>query len=175
MATQDLPTPEELRKRLRYDPLTGELVWRHYPQACRGWNGRYADKPAFTTTHRHGYKVGRVNRINLKAHRVIMAMVNNKWPPNDVDHINGNRADNRITNLRCATRRENMKNRSLSKNNKSGYQGVSWCKRNKKWVARIKHEGRQKHIGYFLDLLDAVRARRIAERNAGFHPNHGRG
>lgn len=67
----------------------------------------------------------------------------------DVDHINGNGLDNRYENLRLATRQQNIANKRMSKNNTSGYKGVSWCKSKQKWRAVVKVCGSQLNLGYF--------------------------
>lgn len=67
----------------------------------------------------------------------------------EVDHINGNKLDNRKSNLRCCTRAENERNKTLSKRNTSGFKGVSWNKRDKHWRAKIKINGKNQHLGCF--------------------------
>jgi hypothetical protein len=76
----------------------------------------------------------------------------------EIDHINGNGLDNRRANLRLCTRAENSWNRGLQSNNSSGYKGVCWNKRRKKWMAGIKVDGKSKHLGLFLKAEDAARA-----------------
>jgi hypothetical protein len=93
--------------------------------------------------------------------------------PQDIDHINGNRRDNRIANLRAVDRRENMRNARLRSNNTSGIVGVTFSRDRKKWVAQI-NDGKVRSLGRFDKFEDAVEARKAAERRAGFHPNHGR-
>ncbi len=76
--------------------------------------------------------------------------------PEVLDHINRDRVDNRTDNLREATASENSQNQSMYKNNKSGFKGVSWFKRDKKWVAQIKIDGKKKHLGYFDCKVEAA-------------------
>jgi hypothetical protein len=103
-------------------------------------------------------KTGKVERkrrtTTLALHRLIMN------PPKGmmVDHINGDGLDNRRANLRVCTNAENGRNQRLSKNNKSGYKGVSWFKRDKKWRSKIKHEGKSRCIGLFDCPEKAARA-----------------
>lgn len=87
------------------------------------------------------------------AHRLAWFMVNGVWPENDIDHINGDRTDNRFCNLRLATRAENMQNERKARvsNKSSGLLGVSWSKAACKWAAGIKLEGKKKHLGLFDD------------------------
>lgn len=105
------------------------------------------------------------------AHRVIWKMVYGH-DPDDIDHINGIRSDNRLMNLRNVTRAENLKNLSVSTRNKSGIIGV--CQARGKWVAQIKINGKTTHVGTFATKTEAARARLIASQKAGYHANHGK-
>jgi len=174
MAAQDLPTPEELRKRLRYDPHTGELGWRYFPQAYQGWNKRCAGKPALSTINCHGYRHGSLNGHHLMAHRVVWAVAYGHWPSGDVDHINGDRSDNRLTNLRDVSRSKNLKNSKRYKSNKSGCSGVHWNEKDKRWRATVYVDGSRIWLGSFVTKSEAISARQKAESAAGYHPNHGR-
>lgn len=96
------------------------------------------------------------------AHRVVWKMFNGDEPA-FIDHINGNRSDNGIENLRPATKSINKINESLRSNSQSGFVGVSWhtptdSRKTSKWVAKIARGGENVHIGYFHDLKDAVLA-----------------
>ncbi len=75
-----------------------------------------------------------------------------------VDHINGNRLDNRRANLRLCSQAENNRNKGKFKNNKSGYKGVSWNAQNSKWVAQIQLNGKKTHLGYFSNPAEAHEA-----------------
>lgn len=94
-----------------------------------------------------------------------------KWPDNEIDHINGKAGDNRICNLRDVTRKQNMENKKVYKNSKTGYPGVSWHSRDKKWNVRIGHYGKRISLGYFDDLTEAI-AVRIKAENATYTHNH---
>src|SRR5699024_2308960 len=91
----------------------------------------------------------------------------------EVDHINHIRNDNRIENLRLVSRGDNMLNKSMYSNNKSGVTGVSWKSRNKTWVAQIQIGGKKKFLYEGRSLADAISARKLAESTNGFHENHG--
>lgn len=73
------------------------------------------------------------------------------------DHINGNRLDNRQSNLRFCNQSENRKNQGLRSNNRSGYKGVSWAKEKKKWTVRIRINGKAKYLGYYIDKVEAAK------------------
>ena len=94
--------------------------------------------------------------------------------PEYIDHINGNKIDNRIENLRSITKKENHKNSVRFKNNTSGVSGVYWNKKNKKWIANICVDKKTIYLGSHLNKIDAVASRKEAEIKYGFHVNHGR-
>ena len=183
--SKPLPSPELLRKLLRYESETGKLFWRERDVSlfsggthsdkcvCDGWNTRHAGNEAFLTDDGKGYMQGSINDRMYFAHRIIWAVVHGEWPSEQIDHINGIRDDNRIVNLRCVSNAENGKNQKIPSNNTSGHVGVVWSKIRRKWDARIKVDGVAMHIGTFTDKADAINARKRAEVEHGFHPNHG--
>lgn len=167
MADKLLPTPETLRQLLRYEPETGKLYWRPIASAVskrdRCWNGKYAGKEAITSDNGNGYRVGRLQGYRkMYAHRTVWALVHGHWPEHDIDHINGIRDDNRLNNLRQATRSENMMNTPAHRDNASGVKGVFWCTQKLKWSARITVEGNPSHLGYFSTKDAAGQAQRTA-------------
>ena len=181
MANKPLPSPEELRQLLSYDPETGKLFWKSRNRENfateRGWKiwlSICQGREAFTSKNSNGYLIARVCGVSLRAHRVAWAINFGEWPPEDIDHINGNRIDNRIANLRAVTRAENCRNRALSYRNQSGIYGVSFDQKLNKWIVRIYIDGQQKNIGYFVHKEDAVKCRKSSERALGYHRNHGR-
>lgn len=114
-----------------------------------------------------------INGNAYQAHRLAWLDVYGEIPSNDIDHINHDKSDNRINNLRCVTKRENQQNRTININNVSGFTGVSWNKCAKKWQARIKIASKYKHLGLFTNLDDAIAARKAANLEYNFHINHG--
>lgn len=170
MAECLLPSPRDFRQLLRYEPETGKLFWKERsarwfaagklsPEAkARRWNARFAGKEGFTGDNGSGYRFGTVNGQKYYAHRVIMAMIDGEWPQNQVDHKNGDRADNRLANLRHATSSQNGANMKLSPNSTSGVKGVYWFSPAKLWVAKTKVNGKQIYLGYFKNKEDAARA-----------------
>lgn len=179
MAELSLPSQELLLQRLRYEPDTGKLIWLLRPidsfaRASRGkvWNNRFAGKEASSISAR-GYKVIRINGQIYYEHRIVWRLMTGDAPP-EVDHINGDRIDNRFVNLRAATRETNGKNLSIKSTNTSGVNGVTWDKRDKLWVAYGKISHKMMIIGRFTDLEKAADARRAWDVSNGFHENHGR-
>jgi hypothetical protein len=169
---------ETLRSVLRCEPETGKLYWMPRPselfpdkRSANVWNARYAGREAFTAACGDGYRRGTVFYTNLKAHRVIWALVHGEWPADQIDHINGDPSDNRICNLRSVSNAENSRNSARPINNTSGVRGVYWHQSKNKWRARI---GKNISLGYFADFDEAVAARKAAEAERGYHPNHGR-
>lgn len=165
--------PETLHDLLTYDPLTGLLTWMSRP-GKDSWNARYAGREAMTNLDHNGYRRSRIFGIPVAAHRVIWAMAHGAWPEGDIDHINGDKTDNRLANLREVTRQGNNRNMSRRKDNTSGITGVSWDRARQLWVARIKHNGRYKALGRFHSVEAAAVARERAMREFGYHQNHGR-
>ena len=128
---------------------------------CDG-NKFYFDKDDFNRINKHywakdknGYWRSSINRL----HRFILNAEKNEY----VDHINNNKDDNRKFNLRKCDNSENNRNRGLQSNNTSGCTGVSWDKRSNKWRVRIKLYGKEKEIGKYADINDAIKARKDAE------------
>ena len=165
----------DFNKLLSYQPQTGLLFWLPRTASdfgfasCRqstvdSWNDRNSGRPAFRTVDRDGYLRGEIRGRKYRAHRVIWQMVYGDWPDGQIDHVNGDRADNRIANLRAATNAENQWNTRVRSDSTSGVKGVTWNKQRSKWQARIEVSGRRIHIGLFDDLRAASIARDAAAR-----------
>lgn len=153
-------TQEELKKQLSYDPVTGEFT--------RFSTGKKTGSP-----NKRGYLYIQLNGKHYRAHRLAWLYIYGEWPKDQIDHINHVIDDNRIENLRAVSRIENQRNRKRNKNNTSGYHGVHWCAAANKWAARIKTNGKVRHLGVFENKDDAIAIRKQAEKDNGFHPNHG--
>lgn len=172
---------ELLRKLLRYDPETGELFWlprpvEMFPCKCahHRWNKRFAGKRAFGAKMVNGHLKGSFLGHQILAHRTIWAIVHGEWPKGQIDHIDGNPANNRLENLRDVPEYLNHRNVARKLGAKAPYNGVEYSPRHKKWRARIHYDGLTRHIGLFPTLEEAIAARKAAEAANGFHPNHGR-
>jgi hypothetical protein len=98
------------------------------------------------------------------AHRIAWLLYYGKWPKDQIDHINGDKSDNRIVNLREATNSQNGKNLKLSINNKTGVTGVAFDRQTQKWRAYIRVNFKMINLGRYMDFEDAVIARKSAEK-----------
>lgn len=119
-------------------------------------SGRAAGSIAGTLT-RNGYLQISIDGTLAYAHRLAW-LVHYGYFPRVIDHINRDRTDNRIINLRDVTPKQNAENSKHYKNNTSGYKGVMWDKRYQKWVAIVNHNGRRVFAGRFRDVYDAHQA-----------------
>lgn len=144
-----------------YDPDTGEVRWKHRPDADPWWNGRHAGRLT-KTKDKDGYNVIVINGRRYTLHRIAFLLMTARWPTDDIDHINGTRDDNRWVNLREATRAQNLWNMRLKASNTSGFKGVSWSKVMNKWLAQIRTPGTNRMLGYFATPEEAADAYRKA-------------
>lgn len=110
------------------------------------------------TTDSQGYRLITINWKIYHAHRLAYLYVNGEWPSHEIDHINRKKDDNRWVNLRECTHAQNTRNSEKSKNNTSGYKGVCWNKRAKKWQAAICFKGKVKGLGHYNNKQDAAKA-----------------
>ena len=166
-------TLEELNSRILYNPVNGTFTWLFYEPYKLRWNQRLAGKPALCAPHSQGYLFGTVANCKLFAHRAAWAMHYGFWPDGEIDHINHNKTDNRISNLRSVNTATNAMNKPKSKRNTSGVTGVFKHTQTGRWQAQIRSNRKSIHLGSFDVLEDAVLARKTAEENYGFHKNHG--
>ena len=177
-------TQNLLHEIFAYDPETGVLSHKKRPRwmfksgynggeaSWKTWNSRYAGREV-ASKNNHGYYRVSIGGVRYTAHRIIWMMVHGEWP-DEIDHINGSRADNRLHNLRAVNRQENLRNLARRSDNTSGYTGVSYSKRDGVFIAYITIDGRAKVIGRYATADKAAEARAKAQSEAGFHPNHGR-
>jgi hypothetical protein len=138
-----------------YDPATGELHWRYSHNKAKAGAVVGAITP-------HGYRLTSIDKKRYYVHRLVWLIHHGQFP-RLLDHINRNRSDNRIENLRAATQAQNMQNTRLQKNNTSGVKGISWSKSRRKFeVAYTDKQGRYRHVGRFPCLATAMIARAFA-------------
>lgn len=157
---------EFLKSRLRYDSETGKFYWIN----PRKWNINPGDEAG--SVERKGYIVINVGRGGLyKAHRLAWLYVYGEWPKNQLDHIDRDKKNNRISNLREATNSQNQQNTPKYKTKalvRSKYKGVSFHNKTKKWQAEIQIEKKRFYLGLFSCEEDAAMAYLEAKKNA--HP-----
>lgn len=148
---------ETVRDVFLYDAETGVFRWRNDRKCGRG---RIKAKAGDITGNvaGNGYVRLWINGSTYAAHRIAWLYVYGKHPEHDIDHVNGNRSDNKICNLREATRRENMGNARAHADGTSKYKGVGWSKQKRKWRARISYAGSEVHLGFFDDERQAKEA-----------------
>lgn len=167
--------PALLAELLRYEPETGRFHWRprgrHLFKSDRSFAAfatLFEGKEALTSMCADGYLNGAVLGVAVKAHRVAWALATGAWPDADIDHVDGDRSNNRISNLREADRGLNCQNRKARRGSTSGYLGVSLRKKTGKWLAQIGVEGKHMHLGYFDTEEQAFAA--YCKAKADLHP-----
>lgn len=161
-------TQEQLKFALSYDAQSGVFTWDN----SLSQNINRGDV-ANCTNNRTKYKVLGLNNKRYLQHRLAWLYVYGEFPCGQIDHINGIRDDNRISNLRVVTAQENLKNQRMRVTNTSGFTGVNWDKRAGKWKSQIDFNKKRIYIGTFSTIIDAVAARMKANIKYGFHKNHG--
>jgi len=169
-----------LKECFEYSADTGCLTWKKRPE------GHFKTKQGFINFNRDnaGNPVGSINnrqylttRLKGKVqivHRLIWAIHYGEYPHGFVDHINGNRSDNRIENLRIVDNEQNTRNAKRYANNSSGQTGIHQRKDNGKYYAFISDGKRKVNLGQYLTFDEALAARKLAEIKYGYHENHGR-
>ena len=158
-------TQSRLKELMRYDPLTGVFTRR----VARGSvpAGAIAGTP-----DEKGYLRLTVDRRQYRCHRMAFLYMDGAVPQ-EVDHKNRVRDDNRWANLRSSTRSDNMRNAARRECNTTGVVGVSFRPRRNRWVARITVGRKRVQIGTFMEFSQAVEARIRAELRHGYSPTHG--
>jgi hypothetical protein len=158
-------TPEQVTELFEY--RDGDLYWK------LSTNHKIAKDKKAGTKNSHGYLTVTLNDKILKVHRLVF-LLHYGYLPKYIDHINGNRSDNRIENLREATASQNCLNRSVQSNNKANIKNVSWHKRDKKWQVFVTVDKKSKYFGSFkdLELADLV-AQEARDKFHKEYANHG--
>ena len=138
---------EELLATFNYKD--GELYWKSARKGIKA-----GDKAGYIN---NGYVQIKLNGKDYRAHRLIFLM-HNGWLPEFIDHIDTNRSNNRIENLRAATKAQNGHNFGVSTHNKSGYRNVYWSDKDNRWRVHLRCNGKRISCGSFTKLIDAVEA-----------------
>lgn len=149
-----------------YDPISGRLYWKIN-------RGNVKAGSSAGTLHPDGYLVVRFQKKPYQGHRLAWFLHHGKWPEGTLDHINHNRSDNSLANLRDVPQSVNQKNKSKSTRNTSGVTGVCFSKSRGKWYALITVDLKRIHIGYYDTLEEAALERLEAELTYNFHKNRG--
>lgn len=153
-------TASALREILDYDSGTGLFRWKARRQ-------RVVVGSVAGARDDRGYTRITIGRRGFRAHRLAWLYVHGQWPDSDIDHINGQRSDNRIGNLRVCTNSENGQNRGLNANNRSGFTGVSYHRQTGKWQAHIHGGGKRHRLGEYDTAEQAAQA--YAEAKTRLH------
>lgn len=148
-------TVDELKEQLKFDPDTGCFTWI---------TGKQIGQIAGTTATRGGYRKICLNYQRYSAHHLAWLYIYGVLPKQRLDHIDGNRDNNCIANLREADPSQSRMNISIGRNNTSGVKGVRWSKDRKKWLVTVQAYGVVHRIGFFTDLKDAAAARESAAK-----------
>lgn len=142
----NLPDISALKAQLSYDPDSGVFTWN---PGFGGMGARYSGCDAGSLDTSSGYVVITISGIRYKSHRLAWIYMTGSEPKGEIDHINGDKSDNRFSNLRDCKKSDNGKNAGLSKRNKSGFRGVTKHTGREKWIASICINGKNKHLGVF--------------------------
>ena len=153
-------TLDRIRSALSYDPASGVFI-RKYSRSIGHFCGKQAG-----ALRRDGYVQISIDGTIYLAHRLAWFWVHGKWPPAQIDHIDGDRVNNRISNLRQATHAENQKNHRRPRvGSASGAKGVHFEKRTNKWRAIITSDGQIYRLGRYSEKGDAIMAYNEASAN----------
>lgn len=171
-------TQEELKKLVTYNYETGEMFWLPRPfemfkseQACKTWNTKFANKQIKTIDGKgyfHGLFLGKFLRVHRLSFLYFFGYL-----PKIIDHINGIKTDNRISNLKGSSIQKNNMNRSIGRNNTSGVVGVYKNNQSGLWCAQMKFKGETYHLGSSKNKSEVISLRKAEEKRLGFSERHG--
>lgn len=188
---ESLLTIALLQELLDYSPVTGEIKWLNHPAKPKSSVAGKIAGSATQRTARPAAEAMQYRKIGIRlpgqpkirlwipAHRIAWALHHGEWPGEFIDHIDGDGTNNRINNLRLATRSVNARNQHLHSSNTSGVCGVTWHQRSSKWQAQagvVNPETGVRnciHLGLHQTIFDAAAARKSYEGTNGYGPAHG--
>lgn len=145
-------TLDRLKSLLSYNEVSGEFSW------IKVTSNRVKVGAVAGCQDALGYIVIRIDGKLYRGHRLAWLYCYGEWPEHEIDHINQDKSDNRPSNLRSATKKQNAENVGVRANNRSGHTGVSWSTAAMKWKAQIRHNQKTIHLGVFTDVIKAARA-----------------
>ncbi|HEJ8008058.1 TPA: HNH endonuclease [Serratia marcescens] len=153
---------ETIKELLNYNPATGEFTWLRN-RSSKAVAGQIAGSIC-----KDGYRHIKINGMTYKAHRLAWFYCYGTWPEGEIDHRFRNRDDNREQSIRQASASENSINRGMRRDNSSGFKGVSWNRKSKKWSAEITANGNRMFLGFFMTPELAAEAyNKAAEQHHG--------
>lgn len=175
MESNERLTQSKLKNLLHYDPDTGVFTWKN----PAGTKTKPGDIAGCASKHL-GYRYITVLNKRRLAHRLAWVYMTGRWPEDQIDHINGERDDNRWVNLREADQSQQCGNSALRSDNKAGARGVYWCKEKRKWAVDLQYQGRRYRLGRYTDFEEATELSELArqmfyetfytDRRVGFRP-----
>lgn len=151
-------TQARLKEIVHYCPDTGKFTW------IMDRGGAWSGKDAGCRKATNGYVSIRIEGQLYRAHRVAWLYMRGEWPLLHIDHMNGIKDDNRISNLRLATQTQNLYNKRTSKNSKTGVKGVCWDSSTNRYQVKISINGKAKHIGRYDSVEEGAAAYAEASR-----------
>jgi hypothetical protein len=174
-----LPSAERLAECFTYNPETGELVRKlrkredYKTDAAYKMSQKRFENYSGQRANSQGYLCAHVDGRSLLVHRIAWK-ISYGSEPEFIDHQNGDRKDNRLSNLRNVSKGQNAMNRAIQRNSSTGVHGVTICNRYKNFYVYIKKGGKRSFLGSTADFFEACCWRKSAEITFGFHENHGR-
>lgn len=161
---------------VEYEPATGIVRWKRRNDMRSQWNGRYAGKECGRLDN-GGYLQIRFTYqghvFTFGTHRLIWFIFTGEIP-DQVDHVNHDKIDNRIENLRAVNSAENNRNQVKRRDNTSGYTGIFWRVNRQQWEASVTFGGKQYFLGRYDHKCDAIFVVESFRKSKDFHPNHGK-
>lgn len=163
------PTAKQVRAALDYDPATGVFTWRKRDDVPARWNVRYAGTVAGGFKSAGSWQIALSGAVFM-AHRLAWLVTTGAWPADQIDHINGDKGDNRLINLRETTRSKCQHKAGVRRDNTSGFKGVIRDTTRGMWRAQISIDGRFLHLGYFVtpEAAHAAYCEAAAEHHGTF-------
>ena len=152
----------KLKKCIKYNKETGEIIWINTISP----KNKYRIGKTAGVINNRGYLTIQFNNKPYQAHRLIWWYVYGEEAPSDIDHIDGNRSNNKLSNLRLANKQQNQANARLRRDNSSGYRGIIWNKREQKFIANIRIDGVLHYLGRFDTAIEGHKAYKKAAKKA---------